>query len=503
MGKLSYLKVKLEGALLMNSFWKNKEENNRISYSVSSFKKVSIITVLMSSLMLNMGFAKEPNKENLNKIFHIYIGNEYIGAVSDETAVQKIIATKEQEVSQKFEELSIDASSAIKIIPEQVFTNETKDAETLSKLEQSLEIKSDAFTLLVDHKPVVSLKDTEAYEKAVRMLKLQYISQQELDKLQQNQQSTNQLLELQPDESRLLNISFKQGVSGVSQKVAPSQIVTPEQAVQYLMTGYLEQETYQIQAGDVLGSVAKKHNLSTAELLALNPDITVDTVLQIGQGLNVTVAKPFVTLEIKKAKKVAEVVPFKTVVEEDPSMYKGEKVVKQEGANGKKETIYALTSENGTQTSKTILEEKVTQQPVDQIEVVGTKVISSRGTGEFVWPAVGGYVSSGMGERWGEFHRGIDIARPSNYNILAADNGVVVAAGQSGTYGNRIVINHNNGYTTLYGHLSSINVGVGQVVEKGSVIGIMGSTGYSTGTHLHFEIEKNGSLENPLSYVGR
>ncbi|WP_249650782.1 G5 domain-containing protein, partial [Lysinibacillus sp. D4A3_S15] len=86
--------------------------------------------------------------------------------------------------------------------------------------------------------------------------------------------------------------------------------------------------------------------------------------------------------------------------------YKGKKVIKQEGANGKKETTYALTSENGKQTAKVALEEKVTQEPVDQIEVVGTKVISSRGTGEFSWPAVGGYMSSGMGERWGAFHRG-------------------------------------------------------------------------------------------------
>lgn len=70
------------------------------------------------------------------------------------------------------------------------------------------------------------------------------------------------------------------------------------------MTGYLEQETYKIQSGDVLGSVAKKHNLTTSELLALNPDITVDTVLQIGQALNVTVAKPFVTLEVKKKRKL-------------------------------------------------------------------------------------------------------------------------------------------------------------------------------------------------------
>jgi len=351
-GKSSYHRGKLEGALLMNSFWNKKEENNRFTYNFSSFKKVSIIAVLMTSLTINMGFAKEHTKENLNKIYHVYVGEDYIGAVSNENAIQEVITSKEKEASQQFKELSIDARSSVKIIPEQVFTNETKDAETLSKLKQSLVAKSDAFTLLVNHKPVVSLKNTEAYEKTVQLLKLQYISQQELDKLTKNQQSTINLPELQAGESRLLDISFKQEVSGISQKVTPTQILTPEQAVNYLMTGFLEQDSYKIQSGDVLGSVAKKHNLTTSELLALNPDVTVDTVLQVGQELNVTVAKPFVNLEVKKKKKVADVIPFKKVVEEDPTMYKGEKVVKQEGANGKKETTYALTSENGKQTAK-------------------------------------------------------------------------------------------------------------------------------------------------------
>lgn len=202
----------------MNSFWKRKEENNRFTYNFSSFKKASIVAVLMTSLTINMGFAKEYNKENLNKIFHVYVGNEYIGAVSDEKAIQEIIASKEKVASQQFKGLSIDASSAVKIIPEQVFANETKDAETLSKLEQSLVAKSDAFTLLVDHKPVVSLENTEAYEKTVQLLKLQYVSQQELDKLAETQQAINNLPELQNGESRLLDISFKQGVSGLSQK---------------------------------------------------------------------------------------------------------------------------------------------------------------------------------------------------------------------------------------------------------------------------------------------
>ena len=98
-------------------------------------------------------------------------------------------------------------------------------------------------------------------------------------------------------------------------------------------------------------------------------------------------------------------------------------------------------------------------------------------------------------------HKGLDIARPSNRSILAADNGVVVSAGADGSFGNKIVINHNNGLKTLYAHLSSIDVSVGQTVEKGSKIGVMGSTGNSTGIHLHFEVHKNGVFQNPLNYV--
>lgn len=264
---------------------------------------MSIIAILMTSLTVNTGFAKENHKEDLNKIFHIYIGNQYIGAVSNEKAVQEIIKSKEREVGQQYKELSIDASASVKIIPEQVFSNETKDAEILAKLEQSLIAKSQAFTLFVDNKPLVSLKDAKAYEDTIRLLKLQYVSQQEINSLHTKQQSTNQLSPLKSGETRLLDVSFKQGVSGVTQNVSPSTIVTPEKAVEYLMTGSLKQETYKIQSGDVLGSVAQRHNLTTAELLALNPGITVDTVLQIGQALNVTVAKPFVTLEVKQEKK--------------------------------------------------------------------------------------------------------------------------------------------------------------------------------------------------------
>ena len=124
----------------------------------------------------------------------------------------------------------------------------------------------------------------------------------------------------------------------------------------------------------------------------------------------------------------------------------------------------------------------------------GTVVAS----GSFVWPT-GGTITQRMS--W--FHPGIDIANNAAPNILAADAGKVVVAGwpDGYGYGNRVIIDHGNGYKTLYAHLSKIYVVVGQTVGRGSAIGKMGNTGRSTGTHLHFEIMGGGGKLNPLNVL--
>ena len=118
-------------------------------------------------------------------------------------------------------------------------------------------------------------------------------------------------------------------------------------------------------------------------------------------------------------------------------------------------------------------------------------------SGSFVWPAQGR-----LTQYWSWYHKGIDIANSSSPNILAADSGTVVTAGWSNVgYGYHIVIDHGNGYRTLYAHLSSIYVSPGQGVGRGSAIGRMGSTGRSTGIHLHFEVIRNGVYLNPLGVL--
>jgi murein DD-endopeptidase MepM/ murein hydrolase activator NlpD len=122
--------------------------------------------------------------------------------------------------------------------------------------------------------------------------------------------------------------------------------------------------------------------------------------------------------------------------------------------------------------------------------------VSSSG---FIWP-VSGIVTSGYGMRWGSLHAGVDIAAPYGTPVQAAASGTVVSAGSMGGYGNIVVIVHGNGLATAYAHMSAIYVGGGSV-SQGQTIGAVGSTGHSTGNHLHFEVRVNGSPVDPLGYL--
>ncbi|HUF02026.1 MAG TPA: peptidoglycan DD-metalloendopeptidase family protein [Gaiellaceae bacterium] len=127
----------------------------------------------------------------------------------------------------------------------------------------------------------------------------------------------------------------------------------------------------------------------------------------------------------------------------------------------------------------------------------GTGVPSAAG---FIWP-VNGVVVSGFGMRWGRMHEGIDITAPTGTPIWAAAAGTVIWSGWRGGYGNAVVVDHGNGLATLYAHASALLVGVGQQVSQGQAVALVGSTGNSSGPHLHFEVRVNGVAVDPLLYL--
>jgi murein DD-endopeptidase MepM/ murein hydrolase activator NlpD len=152
--------------------------------------------------------------------------------------------------------------------------------------------------------------------------------------------------------------------------------------------------------------------------------------------------------------------------------------------------------------SKTSIEERSLQDVYENILDKKDLLLATPS----IWP-VRGFISSGFGWRINpisggkEFHEGIDIATQSGNHIVAPSNGIVSFAGRDDGYGLMVIIDHGYGITTLYGHMSKIEVKAGEIVKRGQVIGLVGDTGFSTGPHLHYQVMINGIPVNPMRYL--
>ncbi len=192
-----------------------------------------------------------------------------------------------------------------------------------------------------------------------------------------------------------------------------------------------------------------------------------------------------------------------------PSKSVGYRKVTTAGKNGLAQRVEKIEMLNGKVLKKTLLSKTVVTEPVAQVVTVGTgkkyisanenKIASSSG---FICPlAKGSFVISSY---WGDGrnHKAMDFAAPYGTSIYAAAGGKVVSAGWGNDYGYNVVIDHGNGIRTRYAHASRLFVRAGQTVDRGQVIAAVGSTGYSTGNHLHFEVIINGTRVNPAPYIG-
>lgn len=213
-----------------------------------------------------------------------------------------------------------------------------------------------------------------------------------------------------------------------------------------------------------------------------------------------------VKLSIHSEKTFTETVTleYETKTVYTDAMLDGVKKVVNKGYNGEGEETYKIVSIDGVEYARETVSLNVTVEPVDALVRIGTcsNGIDVATLGTFVKP-YDGVVTSYMGPRWGRTHKGIDIAgdRCNGKPAYAAADGVVIRADWYGGYGNCVIIDHGNGVQTLYAHLSAHSVALGDVVKAGQEIGKIGSTGNSTGPHLHFEVFVDGEIVNPLIFV--
>lgn len=209
---------------------------------------------------------------------------------------------------------------------------------------------------------------------------------------------------------------------------------------------------------------------------------------------------PLLTVKTKTFVYGEKAVPYEIVYEPTETKAVGEATVKIAGAEGLVETLRITEKHDGVAVASSEKVTKVINETVDQVVLVGTKGLTISDAG-MASPSRGG-VTSAMGSRWGRQHKGIDVDGGTGDPIYAAKEGTIITAEfKNNGYGNMIEIDHGNGLVTRYAHLNSISVAAGDKVYIGQVIGGMGSTGRSTGTHLHFEVLLNGANVNPLEYV--
>ena len=214
-----------------------------------------------------------------------------------------------------------------------------------------------------------------------------------------------------------------------------------------------------------------------------------------------------VRLRTTRTEVFLENIQFETIYRESNSYHVGTTVVQNPGVPGQRE-VTALVSYLGDDVTGIEVESYIVlREPVNRVVIVGTNPRpTTTPTGTFIRP-VNGQFSSGFGPRTRgsitEFHAGVDFRAPFGTPIFAADGGVVTFVGVRGGYGNFILISHGNGIETAYAHMSSMSVSVGQRVFQGEQIGRVGSTGNSTGNHLHFEVRINGVQVDPMRHLPR
>lgn len=311
-----------------------------------------------------------------------------------------------------------------------------------------------------------------------------------------------EILNQNKPDSAEFEVEFAEKVEIKKGIFAPEDITTKDNAKDIFEKGIQKFTEYTVLENDTVTGIAEKFGITVKDIQASN-DICGDAVC-VGDKLIIKTTDKVLHVKIFKVISEEREVPFSIEKIEDATKETSYNNVVQEGKNGKDFFKYKVEYDaNGTEISRKELEHTVIEPSVVQKVIVGTKKPSSKS--KFLWPVSFTHkITSPFGMRDGVLHKGIDIACAGilGKDIVASESGTVICAKCSGTgYGNHIIIDHGNGKQTVYAHCQSLKVSHGAKVSKGDVIATVGSTGNSTGPHLHFEIRINYEAKNPSQYV--
>lgn len=440
----------------------------------------------------------------------VWIGGEHIGDVGDRNVIERSIAAKAAELAQASGDILYEIDNGqVTYKDAEAYGKKLDDAAVAAEVGGKLKTHPTGVKLIVDGKSIAVVRDKATAERVLEQIKAHYApappaaaANNAKKPAAKEVQSLSFGAQASAAEAPAADASatFEETVAiAEPTEIDASQVEDDEALVKRLIAGHTVQRVYTVKAGDCIGCIADEQQVSEDLIYQNNPWIQNDKI-KIGDQLNLTVQEPLLNVRSEETVTQTETIEATLEIRKTDELKAGISKIVRPGSDGKRIVTYKLLRRNGLVIEEEQVSTKVVTPALSTVMLKGTKVTPSEGSGKFIWPVSGHRITSYYGKRWGRLHKGFDMVGSSS--VKAADNGVVELADDSMSgYGNAIIINHNNGYKTLYGHLSKINVKAGQVVEQGEAIGVMGNTGHSFGTHLHFEVYLNGKLRNPADYL--
>lgn len=459
---------------------------------------------------------KYVNQSNEKEILSIYYKDKLLGIVHDMDEYQQFLdRVYEEKYVEDFPGTEIGLGDDVHVSPSlSTLEVEDKDEEIFAYLEKNNLFSVMGYKIEFSNGSIAYVKNSEDFMSARDDFVLNYFESDGVDPIETKKRlDSNKTANYSKDQRK--DVSYKYlDTADISYELIPIDLTLKsyDECIAWLSFGYdYEPKYYAVEEGDMIEGVAYKNSVSIMNLLSVNSENLKQTsqLLQVGQKLNVTPIDSPIDVEVVKQKITVEKdYPEDTKYIYDSTMREGERKVDQKYKEGSSRVQYKEIYVNG------VLDESKTKEvsrkqltyPQQEIVRIGTKVIPSVGSGVFRWPTDNARVSCGWYCYAG--HRALDIVNPYNTygNVRAADRGKIVETGYGPVTGYYVIINHNNGFWTYYGHMNRpCYYGVGYIVAKGEIIGQIGETGRAFGAHIHFEV-RNGpyyhNTINPWPYMG-
>ncbi|HEQ72263.1 MAG TPA: M23 family metallopeptidase [Spirochaetia bacterium] len=420
--------------------------------------------------------------------YTVLAGGKPIGLVKSKDDVTQRLALLERQ---------IETENQIDIVFDKDLLGYTRTEATLDRfssiasldhnLKENLTYKCKVWVLKVDGEEVVYLRTRQEVEQLIDRLNRAFIP-----KVRSDDKIEDLSIHIMEDLDIQTGLAYTESIKNI------------DDAFNYLLWGAQERKSYSIQRGDSFYAISKKYGISFTDLITANSHLDPQN-LKVGDTVYLTVPKPQVNVEVSYRHVYDQIIYPPVISIRDNSMLRTQLVVDAEGEQGKKRVYADKVFVNDKEKSIIVVKEEILKNPRVRVLRIGTRrtpddILVARA---FLAPGIG-VISDYFGSpRWGgRRHIGIDIAVPENTPVYAYRAGTVQTAGWSRAgYGNLVVLEHEDGMLTYYGHMNSVAVKPGQHVEKGELIAYSGNTGISTGPHVHFEIRIDNRPINPLTYL--